>query len=110
MRDLHLLPSMAMITTATVIGTTTGIMTVLTIVTVTGILTVTGNSGYDSRAIGTEVSYAKNFLAVHFQLDYANAHGDISNYYPDFLVKLSDSQTSASCPFMTAIYPHPKSL
>ena len=35
------------------------------------------------------VSYAKNFLAVHFKLDYVNAVGDISNYYPDFLVKLS---------------------
>ncbi len=36
------------------------------------------------------ISYAKNYLAVHFKLDYVNADGDISNYYPDFLVKLSD--------------------
>lgn len=36
------------------------------------------------------VSYAKNYLAVHFKLDYVNADGDISNYYPDFLVKLTD--------------------
>jgi type III restriction enzyme len=36
------------------------------------------------------VSYAKNYLAVHFKLDYVNADGDISNYYPDFLVKLSN--------------------
>ena len=36
------------------------------------------------------VSYAKNYLAVHFKLDFVNADGDISNYYPDFLVKLSD--------------------
>ena len=35
------------------------------------------------------VSYAKNYLAVRFKLDYVNANGDISNYYPDFLVKLS---------------------
>ncbi len=35
------------------------------------------------------VSYAKNYLAVHFKLDYVNANGDLSNYYPDFLVKLS---------------------
>jgi type III restriction enzyme len=34
------------------------------------------------------VSYAKNYLAVHFKLDYVNEKGDISNYYPDFLVKL----------------------
>jgi type III restriction enzyme len=39
------------------------------------------------------VSYAKNYLAVHFKLDYVNADGDISNYYPDFLVKLSDKNT-----------------
>lgn len=37
-------------------------------------------------------SYAKNYLAVHFKLDYVNADGDISNYYPDFLVKLSDKR------------------
>ncbi|HVB59005.1 MAG TPA: hypothetical protein VNE63_21570, partial [Candidatus Acidoferrales bacterium] len=36
------------------------------------------------------VSYVKNYLAVGFKLDYVNADGDISNYYPDFLVKLSD--------------------
>ncbi len=35
------------------------------------------------------VSFAKNYLAVHFKLDYVNADGDISNYYPDFLVKLA---------------------
>jgi type III restriction enzyme len=38
------------------------------------------------------VSYAKNYLAVHFKLDYVNADGDISNYYPDFLVKLSNER------------------
>ncbi|SPD76490.1 conserved hypothetical protein [uncultured Desulfobacterium sp.] len=38
------------------------------------------------------VSFAKNYLAVHFKLDYVNACGDISNYYPDFLVKLSDKR------------------
>jgi type III restriction enzyme len=36
------------------------------------------------------IAYAKNYLAVHFRLDYVNADGDISNYYPDFLVKLSN--------------------
>jgi len=40
------------------------------------------------------VSYAKNYLAVHFKLDYVNADGDISNYYPDFMVKLSDSRVT----------------
>ncbi|MBN2309049.1 MAG: DEAD/DEAH box helicase family protein [Candidatus Hydrogenedentes bacterium] len=38
------------------------------------------------------VSYAKNYLAVHFKLDYVNADGDISNYYPDFFVRLSDKR------------------
>ena len=41
---------------------------------------------------GDVASYAKNYLAVHFKLDYANADGDISNYYPDFLVKLTDGK------------------
>lgn len=36
---------------------------------------------------GDIISYAKNYLAVHFKLDYVNADGDISNYYPDFIVK-----------------------
>ena len=36
------------------------------------------------------VSYAKNYYGVHFKLDYVNADGDISNYYPDFIVKLID--------------------
>ncbi|MCF8079072.1 MAG: DEAD/DEAH box helicase family protein [Desulfobacterales bacterium] len=36
------------------------------------------------------ISFAKNYLAVHFKLDYVTTDGDISNYYPDFLVKLSD--------------------
>ncbi|MBM4430974.1 MAG: type III restriction endonuclease subunit R [Chloroflexi bacterium] len=38
------------------------------------------------------VSYAKNYLAVHFKLDYVNGDGDISSYYPDFLVKVSSKQ------------------
>jgi type III restriction enzyme len=32
-------------------------------------------------------SYAKNFSAVNFKIDYINATGDISNYIPDFIVK-----------------------
>ncbi len=37
---------------------------------------------------GDVISYAKNYFAVRFKLDYVNADGGISNYYPDFLVKL----------------------
>ena len=29
-------------------------------------------------------------MGVGFKLDYVNADGDIANYYPDFLVKLTD--------------------
>ena len=38
------------------------------------------------------VSYAKNYLAIHFKLDYVDADGEISNYYPDFIVKLPGKQ------------------
>lgn len=38
------------------------------------------------------VSYAKNYLAVHFKIDYVNADGNISDYYPDFIVRLSNKR------------------
>ena len=38
------------------------------------------------------VSHAKNYLAVNFKLDYVKADGDISNYYPDFIVKLTNGR------------------
>lgn len=38
------------------------------------------------------ISYAKNFLAVHFIIDYINRDGFPSNYYPDFLVKISGKE------------------
>lgn len=34
-------------------------------------------------------SFAKNYLAIGFKLDVAKANGDLSNYYPDFIVKLN---------------------
>jgi type III restriction enzyme len=37
------------------------------------------------------ISYAKNYMAVHFKLDYVNADGNISDYYPDFIVKVSSN-------------------
>ena len=37
-------------------------------------------------------SYARNYRAVHFNLDYINASGNISHYYPDFIVKLGDGR------------------
>ncbi len=38
------------------------------------------------------ISYVKNYMAVHFQIDYVNADGDISNYYPDFIVKTTEGK------------------
>ena len=38
-------------------------------------------------------SNCRQSFAVHFKLDYVNADGNISNYYPDFLVKLADAHT-----------------
>ncbi len=38
------------------------------------------------------VSFAKNYFGVNFKLDYINKSGDISNYYPDFIVKKNDKE------------------
>lgn len=39
------------------------------------------------------VSYAKNYTQVNFKIDYIDATGNIANYIPDFLVKVSDTKT-----------------
>ncbi|HEQ99138.1 MAG TPA: type III restriction endonuclease subunit R [candidate division Zixibacteria bacterium] len=38
------------------------------------------------------ISYVKNYFAVNFRIDYVNADGGISNYYPDFIVKKSEKE------------------
>ena len=38
------------------------------------------------------VSFAKNYFGVGFKLDYVNDDGNISNYHPDFFVKLADGR------------------
>ena len=38
------------------------------------------------------ISYVKNYFAVQFKIDYVKANGDISNYYPDFIVKATDKE------------------
>jgi type III restriction enzyme len=38
------------------------------------------------------ISFAKNYLAVHFLLDYVDSKGNISNYYPDFFVKTGEKE------------------
>lgn len=39
------------------------------------------------------ISHSKLHQAVGFKLDYVNADGEISNYYPDFAVKVTDRKT-----------------
>lgn len=38
------------------------------------------------------ISYVKNYFAVHFRIDYRNATGDISDFYPDFIIKVSEKE------------------
>jgi len=38
------------------------------------------------------ISFVKNYLAVHFKIDYQNADGDIRDYYPDFIVKRNERE------------------
>lgn len=37
-------------------------------------------------------SFAKNYMAVGFKLDYVRADGDLSNYTPDFIVRTKDGK------------------
>lgn len=43
------------------------------------------------------ISFGKNYFAVNFKLDYLNADGNISHYYPDFLVKLKPKSSKEEC-------------
>lgn len=38
------------------------------------------------------ISYAKNYLAIGFKLDYQNAKGEIKDYFPDFFVKTAPNE------------------
>jgi type III restriction enzyme len=55
-----------------------------------------GDSGLELKfagfleTCGDVTSYAKNYMAVGFKLDYVTVDGSISNYIPDFIVKLDD--------------------
>ena len=59
---------------------------------------IIGDSGFElefaSFLDGCEdvESYVKNYFAVGFRLDYRTKDGDLSNYYPDFIVKESAKQ------------------
>lgn len=43
-----------------------------------------------SKAHPTWPSFAKNYLAVGFKLDYVKADGDLSTYTPDFIARTTD--------------------
>ena len=57
---------------------------------------IIGDSGFELEFAGflencdDVISYAKNYMAVNFRLDYVNANGEISNYYPDFIVRTDE--------------------
>lgn len=38
------------------------------------------------------ISYVKNYFGVHFKIDYKNVDGNISDYYPDFVVKKNENE------------------
>lgn len=38
------------------------------------------------------ISYVKNYLGVHFRIDYKDADGNIRDYYPDFIIKVSEDE------------------
>lgn len=35
-------------------------------------------------------AFTKNFMAIGFKIDYQNSKGEISNYFPDFIVRTTD--------------------
>jgi type III restriction enzyme len=37
-------------------------------------------------------SFAKNYFSINFNFDYINQEGNIANYIPSFIVKLSDQR------------------
>ena len=43
------------------------------------------------------ISFGKNYFAVNFKLDYQNVDGNISYYYPDFVVKVSPKSGKEEC-------------
>lgn len=59
---------------------------------------VIGDRGFELRFSGwldkqrDVASWGKNFLGVGFKLDYVNSKGQLTNYIPDFFVKLVDGR------------------
>jgi len=63
---------------------------------------IVGEANYDGLELGFAAflentapdvqSFAKNYMAVGFKLDYVKADGELSNYIPDFIVRTTDSR------------------
>lgn len=59
---------------------------------------VIGDRGFELRFSGwldkqrDVMAWGKNFLGVGFRLDYVNTLGQLTNYIPDFFVKLADGR------------------
>jgi len=57
---------------------------------------IVGDSGFEMEfadfleKADDVLSFAKNYLEIHFKIDYKNTSGAISSYYPDFFVKLNN--------------------
>ena len=49
-------------------------------------------AGFLENIAGDVTSFAKNYLAVGFKLDYVKADGDLSTYTPDFIVRTVDGR------------------
>lgn len=44
------------------------------------------------NSLGDVEAFAKNILSINFKIEYVNSRGEIANYYPDFIVKVSSSE------------------
>jgi len=59
---------------------------------------VVGDSGFELDFAGfldgceDIISFAKNYQSTSFKIEYRRAEGSISNYYPDFVVKETESE------------------
>ncbi len=59
---------------------------------------IIGDSGFDLEFAAflekcpDVQAFAKNYLAVNFRLDYVDSAGDMSKYYPDFVMRLGDGR------------------
>lgn len=59
---------------------------------------IVGDSGFELKfasfldSCDDIISFVKNYFAVQFKIDYKDSSGNISNFYPDFIVKYKESE------------------